>query len=60
MREFWLSAAIMPSGIATTAVRMMEQSASWKETGAAAETIAQTERPEVSELPNWPCSRFQM
>ena len=32
----------------------------WDDTGAAAEIIAQTDRPEVSELPKLPCRRFQM
>ncbi len=44
--------------MATTAVSTMAQRPSWKLTGAAAAIIDQTERPELSELPKLPCSRF--
>jgi hypothetical protein len=50
----------MPSGTATSAVTRIVNSPSRNDTGAAAEIIAQTDRPEVSELPKLPCRRFQM
>lgn len=54
MRLFWLSAEMMPSGMATRAVTTMVATPNWNDTGAAAEIADQTGLSLISELPQLP------